>query len=133
MVVILPSLISLFINLMIFHHVRQSTKRVNAQSQTINIDDSSTIATATNSNYKTISHRDLRLLRHIVFMFCMFIGGWSPVYIYALVKPISPWSSLTLSLLILLAECSLFVDVINLFIYNHELRRRLQIRLFKCQ
>lgn len=126
--VIVPSLVSLIINLIIFKSVRQSSHRVQAQSQITNGEDAPTISRA-----KTISRRDLHLLRHILVMFCIFIGGWSPVSIYAVVVPLASWTSLELSLLILLAECSVIADVINLFIYNHEVRGRLKTRIFKCQ
>lgn len=113
--VIVPSLICLVINLLVFNYVRLSSNRIRPVTRTESIDSKSTQS-------KLLTRRDRYLLRNIIIMFCVFIGGWSPVYITVIVLPTATINSLTLSLLILLAEFSLLSDIINLYIYNRDLR-----------
>ena len=114
MVVILPSLACLALNLLIFRYVRSSSHRVQA------------ISHVTRDEHRTSqSHRrDMHLLRHIIFMFSAFIGGWAPAYIVRCFVYNLPYTALSMSLLLLWAELSLLVVVINLFVYNHELHRQ---------
>jgi hypothetical protein len=123
---IIPSLICLIINLIIFEYVRSSSQRVQPSSQI-------TRDGFYNSHSQRISRRDRHLLRHIIFMFCIFMGGWSPIFIITIAQPQLLFTSVTISLLILLAELSLFIDIVNLYVYNHELRRYLKGKFFKSQ
>jgi hypothetical protein len=120
-VVIVPSLICLIINIIIFSYVRSSTKRVNPSSAT-------TIA----SSPLCINRRDLRLLRHMIVMLCIFVGGWAPSYVYSFVAK-TTFNNTVFLILIVLAELSITVDIINLFLYNHDLRRYLIARIFLCK
>ena len=126
MIVILPSVICLALNLVIFRYVRSSSHRIQPVSH-ITQDES------VNHQPQRINRRDIHLLRHIIFMFCVFIGGWAPVYIFATIITNLPFDALSICALIVLAELSLLVNVINLFVYNHELRRHLFNKICKCQ
>ncbi|CAF0720852.1 unnamed protein product [Adineta ricciae] len=68
MYVVVPSIISLVNNILIFQHVRSSSNRI----QTVEIGGSQ------NQRHK-ISRRDLHLLRHMIIMFVIFVGGWTPL------------------------------------------------------
>ncbi len=110
--------------MIIFKHVRLSSNRIQPASQT----------TRDSSNHiqlQGITRRDVYLLRHIILMFCIFIGGWGPAYIIGVVVPNFTFNSLIASISILVAELSLFIDIINLFVYNHELRRYLSNKVFR--
>lgn len=123
----MPCTISVLIHFLIFKHVHASSRRVQAQDRPrANSEESSSLSLG------IISRRDLQLLRHFIIMFCIFIGTWSPIYIYSVVEPTAPRTSLILSLLILLAECGILIDMINLYIYNRELRQYLRDRIQKC-
>jgi hypothetical protein len=116
-IVIIPGLICLILNMIIFNYVRTSTNRIQPISTTV-------------TNNQHINRRDKHLLRHIIIMFCIFVGGWSPIYIYQLVN--STFSNSLYFSFMILAEVSLLLDITNLFIYNHELRKYFQDKIFKC-
>jgi hypothetical protein len=101
--------------MIIFNYVRSSTNRVQPSSMTV-------------TNAQHINRRDKHILRHIIIMFSIFVGGWSPVYIYSLVR--STLSASVYFSLMILAEVSLLLDIIDLFIYNHELRKYFQDKIF---
>ena len=119
----IPSFICLLINALIYHYVRSSSRRVQAQ---INSGD--------NQQLK-ISRRDIFLLRHMVLMFCIFVGGWAPIYISAFLSYYIAFEIRVFSILIIWCELALLLDMIDLFLYNHELRNYLKhtcLRTF-CQ
>ncbi len=116
MIVVIPSVVYLIINMFIVNYIRSSSRRV----QTTNIQQT-----------RAIPRREVYLIRHMIVMFCVFVGGWSPVYINSIVHNNEIPNPLLLSILIFLAELSLFFDVINLFISNHLLRKYLRRELFK--
>jgi hypothetical protein len=118
MIVIIPSLICLINNIIIFNYVRSSTNRVQPSS-----------VVKKDNRHQHINQRDLHLLRHMIIMFGVFVGGWSPSYIYTTIVVNVDFTSVTVSLLILLAELSLLFTIINLFLYNHELRRHFQDKI----
>jgi hypothetical protein len=120
MIVVVPLIICFINNTIIFNYVRASTNRV----QPLAVDTKKNQHQATN-------RRDLYLLRHMIIMFCIFVGGWSPIYIYAILVSDVLFTSLIVSLLFLLAEVFLLFDIIDLFLYNHELRRYLLDKIFK--
>ena len=123
MIVILPSMMCTALNLFIFRYVRSSSHRVQA------------ITHATHDEHtKNQSHRrDMHLLRHILIMFSVFIGGWAPAFILRCFVPNLAVRTLSMCLFMVLAELSLLVVMINLYVYNHELRQHLFNKIFKCQ
>ncbi|CAF0859162.1 unnamed protein product [Adineta ricciae] len=78
--VVVPSLVNFILNSMIFGHVRSSTRRVQPQNPSA---WASRITTQQENRQQApkISRREISLLRQMIFMFAMFIGGWSPVFI----------------------------------------------------
>ena len=125
MVVIIPSFICLIIHLIIFKHIRSSRHRVQPSVATANHDQT------------RLSRRDIHLLRHMIVMFVIFVGGWSPVYLYPLIV-VMRYPATIFYILIILASLSLLFDVVNLFLYNHELRnyifqKNVSINKFVCR
>ncbi|CAF1009328.1 unnamed protein product [Adineta steineri] len=125
-VVIVPSIVNIIFNSLIFMSVRSSTRRINALATT------TTTATTTKTSVTNTTHqdkRDIYLLKHIVFMFIVFISGWAPVYTFFIVvdfaNPIGLWLTLLLQFL---PALSLLISIIDLFLYNHELRQYLKDR-----
>lgn len=118
-VVILPSIINGVFNTLIFLKVRSSSRRIHTET--------SITATIGNSN-----NRDIHLLKHIFFIFVIFIIGWGPVYILAVADPNGQAPSwIPLFLQILPAFCFL-IQIGDLFFYNHELRQYLKRKVFDC-
>jgi hypothetical protein len=76
--------------------------------------------------------RDIHLLKHIVFILIVFISGWAPVYIFSVINPSAVSFSLASLLLELLPVLSSFIMMVDLFLYNHELRHYLKEKIWKC-
>lgn len=99
-------------------YARRSTRRVHSNDEQ-------------RSGIVVLSQRDTHLLKHMIFMFVIFFCGWVPLYIIAVIN----WNGTAIPyvlhhVLTILPTLSLLFDVVNLFVYNHELRRYL-IRLVK--
>jgi hypothetical protein len=107
----IPSSVFLFSNVVIFSYVRSSTNRVQPSSDVTK-----------HNQQQHNNRRDLHLLQHLIVMFCIFVGGWAPINIYAAVTQLD-FTQILPSLFILFAQLALLVDLVNLFLYNHELRR----------
>jgi hypothetical protein len=121
-IVIVPSFISFVVNAMIYLHVRSSFRRVQCSPE----DQQSTVQ---RTSQVKISRRDIHLLRNIVSTFCVFIGGWSPIFVLLAVTGKGEVAPLVLIILAVWAEISLFSIVINLFRYNQKLREYLKNKI----
>ncbi|CAF1270253.1 unnamed protein product [Rotaria sordida] len=125
MAVFVPSFINIMLNIAIFIRVRSATRRV--QPRTNN--------TSENSNriqQARISPREIFLLRQMIFIFLTFIIGWTPVYIVNIINPILHIHPIISQLSILLCEVSLLSIIINLFMWNHELRQYFFNKIRHC-
>ncbi len=115
MTVIVPSLINTFVNVLIFVHVRSSSRRVRPQTV-------SAMTNMINTQESRISRREISLLRQMIFMFSMFVGGWTPVYLTVLTFYFIPFNLMAFQLTTLFAELCVLCITMNLFVCNHELR-----------
>ncbi|CAF4080024.1 unnamed protein product [Adineta steineri] len=120
MVVIIPSIICLVNNMMIFKFVRSSTNRIQTS-----LEDAKNNA----HQRQHLSRRDLHLLRHMIVMFCIFVAGWSPIYLYAVFAVQFSFSSIIVSMFVILSLLSVLVVISDLFLYNRELRRYFQDKI----
>jgi hypothetical protein len=124
-IVIVPSIMFFVINMLIYNHVRLSSRRV--QLQTIS---------GSVQQRKIINHRDVALLRHMILMFCIFVGGWAPIYILSIFFYYMPVNAIVDLCVTIWCELALLFDIIDLFLYNHELRMYLKIfvcNIFNCK
>ncbi|CAF1140968.1 unnamed protein product [Adineta ricciae] len=126
--VILPSLINTILNSLIFVHVRSSGRRVQPN-----------IVTAWTSEFNReqqqlpkISRREIALLRQMVFMFIMFVTGWSAVLIVNIITQVVYTSAIFVLISMLLAELCAIGIIIDLYVYNHELRKFLCNKFQLC-
>jgi hypothetical protein len=121
MAVFMPSLINIILNVHIFLYVRSSIRRI--QPQMIN---------PVNIQRTKISRRDILVLRQMIIIFVLFIGGWTPIYLSVLLDKLVYIDSLVVPYTVLFGELCLLSIMIHLFIYNRQLRRYLllKIRLF---
>ncbi|CAF1258304.1 unnamed protein product [Adineta ricciae] len=117
--VITPSLSCLVMNLIIFNHVRSSTSRIEPS-----------IALAKSTLHQHITRRDLRLLQHMIVMFCVFLVGWAPTYLYSFFVTTNI-NRIMFKIFMLGAELSITLDIINLFSYNHELTQYLKTKFLR--
>ena len=125
MIVIIPTFVALILYIIIYKYVRSSSLRVIPSIEASGNDPNHPRALK-------IPRRDTQLLQRMIFMFTIFIGGWSPLYISAIVLPDFPFTLLIYASFTLLAKLSLLVDVISLYLHNPQIRRFLQNVLFKC-
>ncbi|UJR20633.1 hypothetical protein I4U23_023758 [Adineta vaga] len=118
---ILPSILIGVFNALIFFNVASSTRRVQALS--------TTTSNHANSNHQHA--RDMHLLKHIIFIFIVFIVGWGPIYTLSVIAPDSNrYYTLYLVLQLLPALSSLIV-ILDLFMYNRDLRHYLKQKIMK--
>jgi hypothetical protein len=126
MIIVVPLVVCLVNNSTIFIHVYSSSRRIQPIT-------GSTVATGDNHQQRPgINRRDIHLLRHMLMMLFSFILGWAPIYLVGVLGNAISVSLLTYQLLSLLSGISVFSDVVDLFLYNHELRRYLHQRILRC-
>ena len=116
---VIPTLIFLVINLIIFIYVRSSTRRVRPPL-------SVTENQPSNGSARKFSRRDLHLLRHMLVMITIFVGGWAPLYTLLTTQSqfaIDPVLSASFTIW---CELALLCDIVDLYLYNHELRNYLK-------
>ncbi|CAF2132570.1 unnamed protein product [Rotaria magnacalcarata] len=118
-IVIIPAILSLLINILIYNYVRASSNRI--QPQMI----------PENAQRTKFSHRDMKLVRHMIFMFCIFVGGWTPIYIMAIINFYSVINTIISSSLTILCELASFINIIDLFLYNRQLRKYFKLSCVK--
>jgi hypothetical protein len=109
----------------IFIYARSSSRRIQPQSVTVQTADG-------NIQQAGLRRRDAHLLRHIIFMFCIFVVGWGPIHLVEIVIYYCTVDTLVVSLLFLLAQVCTLSLISNLYLYNHEVRRWLQSKLLPC-
>lgn len=109
-------------NVMIFRKVHHSGRRIHP----------STSIEATNSirnQHILLNRRDLHLFRHMIIMISIFVIGWSPIYILFSVKIQFTVNPIVSTLLTILCEFALLFDIIELYVYNREVRAYLKTYL----
>ncbi|CAF1422976.1 unnamed protein product [Adineta steineri] len=120
-VLILPAVIFTISNGIIYFTVRASSRRVHTIAA--NISGSSTT--------ERLSSRDISLLKHIVFVFIIYMTGWSPIYIAAVSGLTSDMPEWLYYLLQLPAAISFIIVLLDLLWYNHEVRQYLKEKFIK--
>jgi hypothetical protein len=109
--IVIPASCLAITNSFIFIYARRSTRRVQP-------------ANRKSVQALTLSHRVARLLKHMIFMFVIDFCGWIPIYIIMIINwngvAVSPFA---LQIFLTVPIASVFIDVADLFLYNHELRR----------
>jgi len=100
-------------NSFIYKFVRSSTRRIH------------TIA----ENLSATNNRDIYLLKHMLFIFIVFIIGWAPSNINSIVNSYIGNTSWVYQIFEIMAVVSSMIIVLDLFFYNHDLRRYLSEKL----
>ncbi|UJR12297.1 hypothetical protein I4U23_017008 [Adineta vaga] len=121
-IVIIPVIVNIIFNGIIVVFVRSSSRRVHEITVVV--------TSITNTNHQQ-HRRDIKLLKHIIFLFIVFILGWGPLYIVlALTDLILPdW---LYSVLQIPPTFATIIQVVDLFIYNHEVRQYWKERINRC-
>ncbi|CAF1649633.1 unnamed protein product, partial [Adineta ricciae] len=124
--VVIPMVFILIFNSIIFVFVRSSTRRIRQAKIATTIPGSATL-----SQQHT---RDVHLLKHILFLFVVFILGWGPLYIIVILPDyilaaLPSWLPLPLQVP---PAISCMVQIADLFIYNREIRQYLKQQIYHC-
>ena len=113
--VFIPALVSFVFNTLIFMHVHSSTRRVRCFSEG-----------EQHRSAVRISRRDLYLLRNMIYMFAVYVGGCGPIFLLIAIDFQGAVTAVVYVILAILAEASLFSIIINLFRYNKKIRTLLK-------
>ncbi len=112
-VVVIPAISLIITNSIIFIYVRRSSRRV----QPMNVGS---------AQAATLSRREAYLLKHMIFMLAVYVCGWAPIYIILGVNlslVVTGFSPVELQVILLMPPVSILINVVDLFLYNHELRK----------
>jgi hypothetical protein len=121
-IVILPSTLNGIFNLLIFLKVKLSTRRLSAGTMKVsNIQ----------SHQKCLNCRDVCLLKHMLFLHIVFVIGWTPINLLSIIELYIEIPVLLYLFLRLLPPISLLINILDLFIYNRELRQYFKERFLK--
>ena len=124
-VVIVPSIICLIINLSIFIYVRSISRRVHHQAPPMPTNENNAI---NQQQLMALSRRDIHLLKHMIYIFSIFIFGWSPVYGSVIVYQIQPISPYVVTGFTIVAVISSLIFIVHLFLYDPEIREILRTK-----
>jgi len=125
-VVLVPTLVTLILNLCMFKYARSSSRRIRIQNPRNRVN------VIVNQQPAKISRRDIFLLRHAIFMFAMFILGWTPIFSLVAIDYHGTVTPLVYTILEILAAISSLCCMLDLFLYNHELRLYIKNKLVPC-
>jgi hypothetical protein len=131
--VVICSLISLIVNIRIFMYGRSSSLRSQPQIFINRVEPVSIRVSARNHIHHRlrISRREIRLLKHIIYMFLMFVIGWGPFYTSMIFGYSMENSTFVYGFLCVWAQISLVCLIINMFIYNKVLRKYVVTKFFQ--
>ncbi|CAF1522392.1 unnamed protein product [Adineta steineri] len=115
-VLVVPAVIFAISNGIIYFTVRASSRRVHTVAASI----------SGSSTTECLSSRDILLLKHMVFVFIVYLTGWSPVYISAAAGVTNGMPAWLFYLLQLPAGVSFMILLLDLLWYNHEVRQYLK-------
>lgn len=126
LIVVIPAIVFFIVNVIILVTIRSSSNRVDAQP-------SMAIISSTNrTRYKRITRRDSHLLRHMIIMVAVFVGGWTPLYTLFAIQTQPLANSMLSDVFTLLCQLALLYDIIQLYVYNREIRRFLAKSIYRC-
>lgn len=115
-IVVAAACASLLVNAVLFMYVYSSSRRVQPVNNVLQVPFHSI-------RLSKLRRRDMYLLRHVIFMFVLFMGGWGPINVLGMIQLYTSKSyPLLYTLLVIWTEICLLGDMINLFVYNRELR-----------
>ena len=110
---IIPAIICLGSNALLCFCVRSPSRR-----------DEATTAPH-GSQRRRVSRRDVHLLQHTIVMFGVLLSGWVPVLLLRIVSYYKPVSFSVECGFGLWVQVALLLDMIDLFLYNHGVRKYL--------
>ncbi|CAF1106825.1 unnamed protein product [Adineta ricciae] len=133
-IIVICPLISLTANLRLFLFGHSASRRLHSHNSRNRIAPiSAIISNRTDLRHSLtprISRRDTHILKHTIYMFLMLVFGWGPIYILFIVIHSTTVSTILLGFFCVWAQISLVCLVINMFIFNTQLRKYLMKKIF---
>lgn len=116
----IPSSLMMIFNLLIYIYVRTSSRRI--------------YPIGTNGNNPIIQNtRDIYLVKHMLFIFVVFVVGWSPAFILALpglaITSNSSWINIIVAILPVISSTIIGLDFAY---FNHDIRQYLKRKSLVC-
>lgn len=129
MSIVIPAIIYTFINILIFIHVRSSSRRVKSIPLSLTANN-----TRTSQQLQPFANRDIHLLLYMMYTLTIFIMGWFPYYLSLIlwITKIFVMQAVVYTFLTIWAEASLIILIVMLFIYNKKLRELLKQKFCRC-
>ena len=118
--VIVPASIGGVTNTLIYLHVRSSSRRVQGP------------VASSASNRNGVNRRDIFLLKHMIILLGIFLVGWAPWLIIEIVQYFTAVSNIPIYISNVIFQLALLADIVDLFLYNHEVRRYLTELCLRC-
>ena len=118
--VIIPATSCFITHALIYRHVQSSLDRVQ------------TGAATTTTGPRRISRRDVGLLRHSAIVLVIFVIGWAPLIVISIVEYYMQIVTLLISIFEVIFQLALLLGIIDLFLYNHKVRKYLIGRCTSC-
>ncbi|UJR21282.1 hypothetical protein I4U23_024374 [Adineta vaga] len=115
MVVIVPSIICLILNIIIFTYARSFSRRIHPQTLSGQVNSQE-------SDIFYVRRRDLKILRQMLHLFCIFVGSWGPVYLTLILERFIEVSPIVIPILIFIGELAILTDIIGLFKTNQKMK-----------
>ena len=122
-IIVVPALLNLIVNLSIFNYASASSRRVQTQSISGELNVGHMQQTGVN-------RRELHLLRQMIITFCIFIGGRDPIYTLSILNSLFYIHPLIFPTFVVVAPLGLLVGLMNLFINHREVREYLQEKIY---
>ena len=120
-VFIIPSMLNGLLNLFIFLKVSLSSQRLISGVKSLSLES---------LNSKHLQNRDIALLKHILFLHIIFVIGWAPIALTPIIELFVQIPHLVNLFVRLLPSMSLLINILDLYVYNHELRQYFQEQFY---
>ena len=116
---IVPSILNAMLNSAIFRKVSLSSQRLISELKK-------------SSSMEALNNRDVSLLKHMIFLHIIFVIGWAPIAFIPILELFITIPHLIALLLRVLPSISLLINIVDLYVYNHELRQYFREDFLKC-
>lgn len=124
----LPFMIKLILNICILIYIRKSFQRVHTQSMA----NETSNANHSQKQSNRISRRDISLLKQMIFIFVVFLVGWTPALIVNTITTVSDVDDIIMGVCIYLSVICPLCLMINLFYLNHDVRHYIANKFRRC-
>lgn len=123
--VVLPLGINITLYIAIFMRARRSSRRLQPQDTNEHAVTNTSSRQQQQRQQPKISRRDISLLKNMLFIFAMFIVGWTPIFLLNIISFLNSVNFVVvMSCVYLSAACTLGI-IVHLFLCNHEIRNYL--------